>query len=528
MPFVALGTTIEAPSGATQGSVLYRGALRWEALGPGTSGYVLQTQGVGAAPVWAAGGGGGSIPSGSGIAEVSSGAWVSTARSLATVLGDILTTRGDLFTRGGSGVTRLAVGGAGAFLRTNGTDPSWSTLTLPNAAATGSLLYASGADTGAALAVGTTGQFLWVTGGLPAWRTIVLSDVGAPTADFAMGAHKLTGLAAGTAAGDSARWEQTPAGIFTTRGDNVVAGASAVPQRLALGAAGTFRRSDGTDDKWSTSTLADSYARGDIVRASAANVLGALSAKIAGTFLGGDGTDVTTRTALQVLLSELGASGIGLATSSSNYWSLSGTCTTGIPGKNTSGCLLFYARATGASPLYPNQHILGRGNATNGIAIGTSSGQLYLSAYNSSVETHQYIGGVTITAGVHCIAWSVSNATPGAIRYSYDGGAAASASTLTFPTLTSSSANTIGTLPSTSIPSSECPWILDYKLFEGSVLSDADLVSLSTSPGTTIPAIGTAFTWQMLAQWFSAGTKRILPSTGDYWVPTGSPTIAAW
>lgn len=41
------------------GSVLFRGAAGWEALGPGTAGRFLKTNGAGADPEWAAGGGGG-------------------------------------------------------------------------------------------------------------------------------------------------------------------------------------------------------------------------------------------------------------------------------------------------------------------------------------------------------------------------------------------------------------------------------------------------------------------------------------
>jgi hypothetical protein len=44
--------------GATQGSVLYRGASSWSLLAPGTSGYFLQTQGAAANPTWAAASGG--------------------------------------------------------------------------------------------------------------------------------------------------------------------------------------------------------------------------------------------------------------------------------------------------------------------------------------------------------------------------------------------------------------------------------------------------------------------------------------
>lgn len=39
--------------GSTRGMVLYRGASGWTALGPGTAGYMLKTQGAGADPVWA-------------------------------------------------------------------------------------------------------------------------------------------------------------------------------------------------------------------------------------------------------------------------------------------------------------------------------------------------------------------------------------------------------------------------------------------------------------------------------------------
>ena len=44
----------------TRGSIIYRGLLGWAALPPGASGEFLKSQGAGADPVWAAGGGGGS------------------------------------------------------------------------------------------------------------------------------------------------------------------------------------------------------------------------------------------------------------------------------------------------------------------------------------------------------------------------------------------------------------------------------------------------------------------------------------
>ena len=50
---VSLSTLIDSGISNTQGSVLYRNSSGWVALAPGTSGYVLQTQGAAANPQWA-------------------------------------------------------------------------------------------------------------------------------------------------------------------------------------------------------------------------------------------------------------------------------------------------------------------------------------------------------------------------------------------------------------------------------------------------------------------------------------------
>lgn len=46
---------------ASRGTILYRGLLGWSALLPGTPGFFLKTNGAGADPSWAMGGGGGSV-----------------------------------------------------------------------------------------------------------------------------------------------------------------------------------------------------------------------------------------------------------------------------------------------------------------------------------------------------------------------------------------------------------------------------------------------------------------------------------
>lgn len=58
--YSGLSALLDAVFSNTQGSVLYRGASAWAALGPGTSGHFLKTQGAGADPIWDAAGGGGS------------------------------------------------------------------------------------------------------------------------------------------------------------------------------------------------------------------------------------------------------------------------------------------------------------------------------------------------------------------------------------------------------------------------------------------------------------------------------------
>lgn len=53
-----LSDILDFVGSAAQGDILYRGASGWTRLGAGTSGHFLQTQGAGANPQWAAGGGG--------------------------------------------------------------------------------------------------------------------------------------------------------------------------------------------------------------------------------------------------------------------------------------------------------------------------------------------------------------------------------------------------------------------------------------------------------------------------------------
>lgn len=76
-----------------------------------------------------------------------------------------------LYASAGATLSKLAGVAAGSYLRSGGvtTAPVWSTLTLPNSAVTGDLLYASGANAMALRAIGSANDVLTVAGGLPTW-----------------------------------------------------------------------------------------------------------------------------------------------------------------------------------------------------------------------------------------------------------------------------------------------------------------------------------------------------------------------
>lgn len=139
--------------GSTQGDIIFRNGTAWVALGPGTSGEVLETGGAGANPSWqpAPATGVSSVVAGTGLAG---GTITSTGTiSLATIaIGDLLantgtavaapvattltalidnaigSVQGEVLYRSASAWTVLAPGTSGDFLQTlgAGADPAWA------------------------------------------------------------------------------------------------------------------------------------------------------------------------------------------------------------------------------------------------------------------------------------------------------------------------------------------------------------------------------------------------------------------
>ena len=172
----------------TQGAILYRGASSWAALSPGTSGYVLQTNGGGADPSWAIGGGGGAVTS---FSAGSTGLTPSTATTGAITLAGKLGvgfggtglatyTIGDtVYASATTTITKLAIGTAYQISAVNAgaTAPSWQGLSslidnALSASTQGQILYRN-ASAWVPLSPGTSGQVL-TTGGAaanPSWAT---------------------------------------------------------------------------------------------------------------------------------------------------------------------------------------------------------------------------------------------------------------------------------------------------------------------------------------------------------------------
>lgn len=195
--YASLNTVLDGLT-TTQGSIIYRGVSGWTALTPGTSGYLLTTNGAGANPSWTAApasgvtsisfGSTGLTPNtastgavtvagtlgtgygGTGLTTFTSGGAVYATSTSALTTGTLPTTAG------GTGLTSFTSGGAvyatSTSALTTGTLPATSGGTGNSSYTSGDLLYASSSTGIGKLAIGSANQILSVTSSTPTWNTL--------------------------------------------------------------------------------------------------------------------------------------------------------------------------------------------------------------------------------------------------------------------------------------------------------------------------------------------------------------------
>jgi hypothetical protein len=94
----------------------------------------------------------------------------------------------------------------------------------------------------------------------------------APAADWSNNSHKIQGVTAGAATGEVAIYDQTPAGIVTTKGDILAASAAHVAARVGVGSDGQVLTADAASAagvKWATA--AGGGGQGDLLQAKSGN-----------------------------------------------------------------------------------------------------------------------------------------------------------------------------------------------------------------------------------------------------------------
>lgn len=295
-----------------------------------------------------------------------------------------------------------------------------------------------------------------------------------------------------------------------TLGDAVVTGLVA---NLVADDAGTAIIADGAGDVQKTS-------------ADVSAILAAASAAAARSALGlGTPTTLAAQAKLGSLLRR-GPVTMRFPTTS-DYVQAANTTGTTTPmlGLSTTLLVVFYAPTGGA---FPGDYIIFTGsNATRGwfVALSNHGGgndDLLIRSMASGGNKDAWINGVATTSGWHAVAFAIA-ADGATIRYSIDGAAAATvtpSSALTFTARLDSDAVWIGR---DSAGSGGCGAGVSYVALWSSILSDSDLVALTTTPGTygAPSSLPSAPAWEWAA---IAGAPEV--SVGGYrYTVSGSPRV---
>ena len=248
----------------TQGSVLYRGNAGWSALGPGTSGQVLQTQGASANPAWATISGAGTVTS------------ISTNNG---ITGGTITTSGTigLANIGGGQVLANATSSTGSPMGTS------APVLGVNASAAGTIGLANGGGSGATVTIqnpsatsaynfnlpataGTTGQVLTSAGGGSSPMTWAAAPVAMniPVRQTVLSGDSTSGVASFLTTGSSLTpaYTATSPLVITFAGGFGTSGAADLVTSLSSGAATAACPANNTDYVYATYVSATSVTWG--------------------------------------------------------------------------------------------------------------------------------------------------------------------------------------------------------------------------------------------------------------------------
>ncbi len=208
----------------------------------------------------------------------------------------------------GSGYSSLSDVAVGSYLRSGGltTAPLWSTLTLPNAATTGDILYASGTNVIGRLADVATNQVL-LSGGVgvaPAWGTVGNSALTNSTITFAsgtgttasgsvsLGGSGSVNVTYGTSSNTATQGNDTRLPPAPSTQGRLLYDTGSAWTALATGTAGQLLRTGGAaaNPAWSTPVWPNAATTGDLVYASGTSTYGQLAVGTANQVLIGGST----------------------------------------------------------------------------------------------------------------------------------------------------------------------------------------------------------------------------------------------
>ena len=193
-------------------------------------------------------------------------------------------------------------------------------------------------------------------------------------------------------------------------------------------------------------------------------------------------------------------------------------------GLSTSGVLVVRSIQAGG---YANSHLLFSGvNATRGfffaIPAGSGGARLLVRSMSASGNVDAFVPNFVATSGWHAVAWSIP-ADGLTLRYSLDGAAVATVTPGTTPWPWTARLAADPVYIGTDAATAGCPLPLAYAAIWSSVLSDADLVTLSTSPSAGAPTLPSAPAWEWAAA-AHAGAQSVTIGNARY-DTTGSPRV---